>query len=158
MKKKACLGCGQHKPLSEFYTHARMADGHLNKCKDCVKKRIYQHRADNIEEVRAYDRKRGDQPDRLAAHRAYAQTERGKERLAAGNKAWIDRNQEKRQCHITFGNALRDGKIQPQPCEECGAEAEAHHEDYSKPLEVQWLCMEHHKALHKRKRALRRAA
>lgn len=44
----------------------------------------------------------------------------------------------------------RRGHLIPQPCELCGAEkAEKHHEDYSKPLEVRWLCRwchleEHH--------------
>lgn len=42
------------------------------------------------------------------------------------------------------------GKIVKTPCVKCGNEkSEAHHEDYSKPLEVTWLCrachLEHHK-------------
>ncbi len=34
-----------------------------------------------------------------------------------------------------------------KPCEVCGTIAEAHHDDYSKPLEVRWLCSVHHKEL-----------
>jgi hypothetical protein len=43
--------------------------------------------------------------------------------------------------HIA-GVYQRRGKLVPQPCEICGSEQniEKHHEDYSKPLEVQWLC------------------
>jgi hypothetical protein len=38
------------------------------------------------------------------------------------------------------------GKIKKLPCEVCGAShVEAHHPDYSKPLEVEWLCPEHHR-------------
>ena len=37
IEKKSCIVCGILKPISEYYTHKRMADGHLNKCKDCCK-------------------------------------------------------------------------------------------------------------------------
>lgn len=48
---------------------------------------------------------------------------------------------------------LRDniyrGKIQRMPCEVCGeTKSHAHHDDYSKPLQVKWLCPKHHKELH----------
>lgn len=47
--------------------------------------------------------------------------------------------------------ALKTGRLKRQPCEVCGAkDAEAHHPDYSKPLEVMWLCVPHHGAEHKR--------
>lgn len=45
--------------------------------------------------------------------------------------------------------SLKRGKLQRQPCEKCGRWAEKHHDDYSKPLEVRWLCKDHHHAEHR---------
>ena len=51
----------------------------------------------------------------------------------------------------TANNAIRDGVIQREPCEECGAEeSQSHHDDYSKPLDVRWLCRKCHWDHHRR--------
>ena len=45
--------------------------------------------------------------------------------------------------------AKRTGLLKAKPCEVCGEDtAQAHHRDYSKPLEVQWLCTIHHGEAH----------
>jgi ribosomal protein S27AE len=42
--------------------------------------------------------------------------------------------------------AIKTGKLIKQPCEKCGKiDVDAHHDDYSKPLEVRWLCEKHHR-------------
>lgn len=42
-------------------------------------------------------------------------------------------------------SALRNKTLFKQPCIKCGnILSEAHHEDYTKPLEVTWLCKKHH--------------
>jgi len=44
---------------------------------------------------------------------------------------------------------IKKGELLRQPCQICGREkTDAHHNDYSKPLEVQWLCRKHHRDFH----------
>lgn len=55
----------------------------------------------------------------------------------------------KRTAREICKKAIRQGLIVRQPCERCGDEnSQAHHEDYSKPLEVNWLCRTHHWCRH----------
>lgn len=66
------------------------------------------------------------------------------------NKKWNAANPEKRRAHKAVENALKSGKITKRSCERCGdPKAEAHHDDYSKPLEVMWLCPKDHRARHR---------
>jgi hypothetical protein len=43
---------------------------------------------------------------------------------------------------------LRDKKIKRPNCLHCNKKAQAHHEDYDKPLKVKWLCFYHHTLEH----------
>lgn len=57
----------------------------------------------------------------------------------------------KKRARNAVASAVRRGKLTPQPCEVCGASpTEAHHDDYSKPLDVRWLCEPHHEKEHPR--------
>ena len=53
-------------------------------------------------------------------------------------------------CNYTFNNAVRRGLLTCQPCKFCGRteNVHGHHDDYSKPLDVLWLCKNHHLLLH----------
>ena len=46
---------------------------------------------------------------------------------------------------------VKRGQVSKQLCKVCGKDAEAHHEDYLKPLDVIWFCREHHLEYHKNK-------
>jgi len=75
-----------------------------------------------LEAVREYDRQRG--------HRVY--------------------DTEKQKARLAVTHAIERGTLERQPCELCGERGEAHHDDYSKPLDVRWLCRRHHAQLHQR--------
>ena len=57
----------------------------------------------------------------------------------------------KSQCHSLVSKAIQVGELQRAAlCENCGQEryTHAHHDDYSKPLEVRWFCCSCHRRLH----------
>lgn len=156
MSEKQCFKCGKVKSLDEFYTHPEMSDGHLNKCKDCTRKDARETRDANLDYYLDYDRRRNRTPEREATRNASLKRQREKDpddfdrRASLAKKKYIKNNPEKRHAHMVVSNAIRDGKIIKLPCEECGRkDSEAHHEDYSKPLMIKWLCRKHHGEIHR---------
>jgi len=71
-------------------------------------------------------------------------------------KRWMAKNKERALSRERYRYALRFGKIQRGPCEVCGTteKVEGHHEDYTRPLDVRWLCKEHHRQAHLECRAV----
>lgn len=76
MTTKRCFKCMCDKPLEDFYAHAKMRDGRLNKCIECTKRDVAEHRQANLERLRAYDRLRASTHHRVAARKEYAQQAR----------------------------------------------------------------------------------
>ena len=132
LQMKTCFKCGEYKPLSDYYKHSRMADGHLNKCKECTRSDTKKNRNDRIDYYREYDRDRGNRQS-IEYRQKYAKDH---------PKACKARN--------AVSNAVRDGRMEKKPCEVCGTTVRlhAHHDDYSKPLDVRWLCAAHHRQWH----------
>ena len=71
-----------------------------------------------------------------------------------------ERARAQAQAHHAVSRAVRLGLLTRQPCEEQGCtdpHTEAHHDDYSKPLAVIWLCRTHHRQRHIRLKAAGKA-
>lgn len=97
-------------------------------------------------------------------HKKYRQTEHGhakvledqrKRRKTDAYKKTIEKSRlkypEKRKAQIKLNNALRYGKIKrPNTCSICNksCKPQGHHYDYSKPLDVIWMCKKCHSDLH----------
>lgn len=137
IRSKTCFKCNAVKPLEEFYKHSQMADGHVNKCKECNKVDVRENRGKKLDYYREYDRVRAKDPERSKA-------------AAEISAAWRAADKRRMQCHNAVARAVRSGQLVRQPCVRCGdVKSLAHHEDYDKPLDVMWLCQPCHKQRHK---------
>ena len=73
----------------------------------------------------------------------------------SGNRAyatatWRANHPEKRSAHQSVQTAVRNGSLAKKSCDVCGiaVRIHAHHDDYSRPLDVVWLCHTHHMDRH----------
>jgi hypothetical protein len=136
--EQKCRTCGEIKVITEFYTVGPKAD-----CKSCAKAKARANRRARLADVREYDRQRAKDPHRKA--KAAANLKRW--RAANPNRVNKDRRDhpEKYKARTAVSNAIRDKKLTKGPCEVCGSteKVQAHHRDYSKPLEVSWRCVKH---------------
>lgn len=74
--------------------------------------------------------------------------------VSTDNMRYRRRSKERNPVHEAARRAvqveIRSGRLVRQPCEKCGADkAHAHHDDYSRPLDVRWLCRTHHDEHHR---------
>ena len=136
MTLKRCFKCGTEKLVSDFYHHPKMADGTLGKCKDCTKSDVTKRYHMDVERQHEYERIRTKRPERKLKRIEYQRRRR-------------IRNKQKCSAYWKVAFAVSVGKIDRRPCVVCeDPNSEAHHADYSKPLDVQWLCFKHHRQLH----------
>lgn len=132
---KKCFKCKKVKPLDQFYKHAQMADGHVNKCIDCNKKDVKDNYDLKITDPAFIEkeRKRG----RSKFHRLYAGKIKGGNPVARLN--WKNKFPEKEatrklNCHRLVSKGF-----------------EAHHWSYSleHQLNVIPLTKKHHMKAHR---------
>lgn len=142
---KTCNKCHASLDESAFYKHKQTRDRLDPTCKEC--KKSYQ-RAYGIgryasdaewvimrrEKGREYARSKKPNYERVR-HSGYVKTT-------------ASRNPQKFAAQVLFRNAVSRGAIERQPCEVCGRKGQGHHDDYSKPFEVRWLCPKHHAEHH----------
>lgn len=163
MNTKKCFKCGIVKPLNEFYKHPQMSDGYTNKCKECAKKENKENRNKKLEYYQEYDRQRADLPKRVKARKEYAEKckldKDAKHRKYISDKKYRKNNPEKSLAKSRLQHKITEKKImKPSCCSICGKKTnlQAHHSDYSRPLEVLWVCDSCHKMIHKELRKLER--
>lgn len=109
----------------------------------------------NKEEVNKYYREQGRKPERLKYQREWRRRwrENNREQLNSWFREYYkkEENNKVRRARNKLNYAIRKGRVEKENCEVCGSEkVEGHHENYDKPLEVRWLCREHHRVIHRK--------
>lgn len=118
---KMCTKCRTDKETTGFHKDRTRKDGLKNWCKECMKEFYYMYR----------------------------RTKRGKEAHRAESKRNRLKYPEREKTRQLTGSYIRSGRLIRKPCEVCsGLKVDAHHDDYSKPLNVRWLCRRHHIETH----------
>jgi hypothetical protein len=138
---KQCFKCGAVKSRDEFYAHPAMTDGLLGKCKECTRADVKAYRKSNPHKVRLLKREYARRAEVIETRRRW--NANNPEKRRAIRHGWEQRNPHKKAAERKLNNAIRAGRmVRSIVCEECGStqRIEAHHPDYSKPFEVQWLC------------------
>lgn len=158
ISSKPCSACQMVKPLSEFGLSDRVKDGHRARCRACeaAYSRARYH-TDAVYRRRQIDR--GIKRNRLGYHREYMvryrversyKPEIGSEARNRARQTFNQNHPEKVAAWSAVRDALKAGHLVRRPCCVCGSvNATAHHENYSKPLDVMWFCRRHHGGWHR---------
>lgn len=92
-----------------------MADGRLNKCKDCVRgyaKEQYEENIKDPEWLKAERKRCRDRNERLGYAEKYkARTRKQKAAIRAAKDRWSRRNSVKKAASVMVNNAVRDGRL-----------------------------------------------
>ncbi len=129
MKTKTCKKCLLVLPVSSFTKHAIMKDGLRSWCRPCRTIIVREWCQANRDKVNAKN---------IRWRKKHLETPYGQFRAKACSR---------------FTYAIRTGRIKrPNTCSHCKKEGfiEGHHADYSKPLDVIWLCKKCHALEHQR--------
>jgi hypothetical protein len=142
---KTCTHCGVSKDESLFGVNKASPDGLNYKCRQCVS---------------AYQKERR---DRLNASRPAGWKQKTKDKAqyarewkdnhpgyaTAKKREWWQKNRDRMHIKDKVKYAVKTGKLIKTPCQVCGElKVEGHHPDYSRPLDVVWLCRKHHNEIH----------
>jgi hypothetical protein len=165
---KTCNKCEVEKELAEFHKNKASKSGHRGICKACVTLSNKVHYEANKEVIAVKGRKYRSENREARLERVALKNkeyyEANKEVISVQQKQYRSENSEllkervrkyrkanpdKDRAHAAVKRAVHKGTLIKQPCEKCGGiDADAHHDDYTKPLEVQWLCRKHHSEWH----------
>lgn len=127
---RKCPRCREEKPLSEFGKRTRPSgrSHYLPYCRPC----------------------------HVAYHKEWRNSDKGREKFARAEDASKNRYPDRLKARRIAQYAVDCGRLNPAACVleggDCSGKIEAHHDDYSRPLDVVWVCRGHHRILDRQRR------
>jgi ribosomal protein S27AE len=154
---KTCTKCGLEKLLDAFQPNPNGRYGRKSTCRECNLKATREWRQTNRDKVRAQKRRfwtrhkdRLNEVRRDPAQREHQNALRREAYRQDPRRVLSQVDPVKRYARFRVWQAVNSGQLVRGDCVFCGASnAQAHHEDYSKPLEVTWMCPRCHSAYHR---------
>lgn len=137
---KVCFKCGRDLPLSSYYKHPQMADGHLNKCKECTKKDVHDKYEDNRQDPSYVEKERARGRDKYK--RLYGNFNPELFEPLARTKKFKKYSGSK--CRNAKAQVLRHQPWLTLPSKE----THVHHWSYKKPFQVFIVSKKTHYAIH----------
>lgn len=135
---RRCSICLVYKEREHFQIDNGNIDGLRTRCRSCQKQRSHESYIRNKEKI-------------MLRQKAYNLTEKG--RIAQKNSMERSKKKPQYKARYMLTNAVRDKRIiKPKSCSKCGisnVRIHGHHYDYTKPLEVVWVCNDCHNWIHK---------
>jgi len=143
METKTCRECGRNLPLDQFNKQRRSKDGLQPLCRECCSEYNRKRYAVNSEKIKEdVKRYRAENPNNELGTRIKA----------------CEKNPNQKNAYRAVDAAIRAGVlIKPETCSGCGCNnsdhrIEAHHYDYTKPMDVIWLCTPCHRRMDAQRR------
>lgn len=141
MDEKTCNRCCRALPIASFSKDRSRIDGRTYACRECENAR---HQAYHGGERRPREPRQSRQPGMVRFKKPVLISP------TQSTKKWRAANNEKVRAQRKVRRLILRNEMERQPCERCGGpKAQAHHDDYSRPLEVMWLCPRHHRERHR---------
>lgn len=166
---RICTKCGERKLISNFSKYKnRNSILRRRICKECMSKYKHQHYLkDKVSYLERSKKQRENNPERYKIylkkyyqknkdeirkkHKQYSLTEKGRKSVMLAGRRYRYSHPLETKAHMIISHGIRDGSIiRPSKCSKCFIKCipEAHHEDYTKPLEVDWVCKHCHESIH----------
>lgn len=136
MSAKKCSRCGLEKSPEDFYRSSKTKDGRAYWCRSCMSKK---------------NEKYFSTPEGREKHRKICRRYNKTRNKTRDGKIYLSRYPQKVRATQKARRAVLRGILKrPEVCSECGlpGRIQGHHDDYSKPLAVRWVCHVCHSKIH----------